>query len=149
MADTPLYPLTQVRFEVDFGGSGSGKAMFAEVNGLNIETDMIEYRGGAEKTLTTRKLPGLMKYSNVTMKRGILAKDNDLFSWWTLNQQGKHKQRTVTVKLLNEAGTATVTWTMVRAWPVKVEGPSLNAKGNDVAIESIEFCHEGLTVKNS
>jgi len=149
MVDTPRYSLTSVRFEVDFGGKDSSKAIFAEVNGLNVETDTIEYRGGAEKTLTSRKVPGLTKYSNVTMKRGILANDNDLFEWWTLNQQGKHQQRTVTIKLLNESGTATVTWTLAQAWPVKVEGPALNAKGNDVAIESIEFCHEGLTVKNS
>lgn len=148
MADEPLYPLTQIRFEVDFGGSGASKATFAEVNGLNIETDIIEYRGGADKTLATRKIPGLMKYPNVTMKRGILQKDNDLWDWWTSNQQGQHKQRTVTIKLLNESGDATVCWTMSRAWPVKIGGPSLNAKGNDVAIESIEFCHEGLTINN-
>ena len=147
MAD-PLYPLTAVRFEVDFKGQGAQKATFAEVNGLNAETDVAEYRGGADTTLTVRKIPTLMKYSNVTMKRGILAKDNDLFKWWEKNQQGKHEQRTVTIKLLNEAGTATVTWTLTRAWPVKLEGPSLNAKGNEIALESIEFCHEGLTLAN-
>ena len=139
------YPLAAIRFEADWTGT---LASFAEVSGLNTETDVIEYRGGMDATLTTRKLPGLMKYSNVTMKRGILAKDNDFFDWWTKNQQGAHEQRDITVKLMNEAGEETVTWSIVRAWPVKVEGPSLNAKGNEVAIESIEFCHEGVTIKN-
>lgn len=145
MADSVKYPLTSIRFEVDWGGSS---ASFAEVNGLDVQTDVTEYRGGADATLTVRKIPTLMKYGNVTLKRGILAKDNDLFDWWTKNQQGKHEQRTVTVKLMNEAGEETVSWTIERAWPVKVEGPGMNAKGSDVAIESIEFCHEGITIKN-
>ncbi len=144
----PVYPVASVRFSVDWGGTNGRKASFAEVAGLNVETDMTEYRGGADSTLTTRKIPTLMKYSNVTMKRGVVAKDNDFWTWWSKNQQGDHEQRTVTIKLLNEKGDDTVTWTMVRAWPVKVEGPSLNAKGSDVAIESIEFVHEGLTIKN-
>ena len=81
-------------------------------------------------------------------KRGVVAADNDFFDWWTKNQQGAHESRDVTVKLLNEAGEETVSWVLERAWPIKVEGPSLNGKGNDVAIESIEFCHEGVTIKN-
>ncbi len=141
----PIYPLTSIRFEVDWGGTS---ANFAEVSGLNIETDMTEYRGGADTTLTTRKIPGLMKYSNVTMKRGVVKADNEFWDWWTKNQQGAHESRTVTVKLLNEAGEETVSWVLERAWPLKVEGPSLNGKGNDVAIESIEFCHEGVTISN-
>jgi phage tail-like protein len=145
MADDVKYPLTAIRFEADWGGS---LASFSEVSGLNVETDVIEYRGGMDTTLTTRKVPGLMKYSNVTMKRGVLGKDNDFFDWWTKNQQGQHEQRDITVKLMNEAGEETVSWSIVRAWPVKVEGPSLNAKGNEIAIESVEFCHEGVTIKN-
>ena len=145
MAD-PIYPLTSVRFEVHWGGASP--ANFAEVTGLNTEVDMAEYRPGTETTLTTRKIPGLMKYSNVTMKRGIVNADNDFFDWWTKNQQGAHEARSVTIKLLNEQGKETVRWVMERAWPVKVEGPSLDAKSKDVAIASIEFCHEGLTIKN-
>ncbi len=145
MADTIQYPLTQLRFEVQWKG---GNASFSEVSGLTIETAMIEYRGGTDTTLTTRKLPGLMKYSDITLSRGILKGDNDLFTWWTLNQQGKHEQRDVTINLMDEAGATTVTWSIVRAWPLKVDGPSLNAKGSDVAIEKLIFCHEGLTIKN-
>lgn len=144
----PVYPLVSVRFSVDWKASNGRKASFAEVSGLNVETDMAEYRGGADATLTTRKIPTLMKYSNITMKRGVVSKDNDFWTWWENNLNGKHEQRAVTIELLNEAGNPTVTWSIVRAWPVKVEGPSLNAKGNDVAVESIEFCHEGLTIKH-
>lgn len=140
------YPLASIRFEVDWGG---GLASFAEVSGLNVETDIAEYRGGADASLTTRKIPGLMKYSNVSLKRGVIAKDNDFFDWWIKNQQGTHEPRPVTIKLMNEAGEETVSWALERAWPVKVEGPSLNAKGNDVALESIELCHEGVTIKHT
>lgn len=141
------YPLTSLRFSISWDGGTN--ASFSEVSGLNIETDVIEYRGGAETTLTTRKIPGLMKYSNVTMKRGVIKGDNDFFDWWKLNQEGKHEMRQVTVSLLDESGAITVQWVMESAWPVKVEGPSLNAKGSDVAVESIEFCHEGLVITNS
>ena len=146
MPDAMQYPLTQFRFEVQWKG---GNASFSEVSGLTIETAMIEYRGGMDTTLTTRKLPGLMKYSDIVLSRGILKGDNDLFTWWTLNQQGKHEQRDITINLLDEAGAATVVWSIVRAWPLKVEGPSLNAKGTDVSIEKLTFCHEGITIKNS
>ena len=145
MSDDVKYPLTAIRFEVDWGG---GNASFSEVSGLNTETDVAEYRGGADTTLTVRKIPGLMKYSNVSLKRGVIAADNDFFKWWEKNQQGKHESRTVTIKLMNEAGEETVSWELERAWPVKVEGPSLNATGSDVAVESIELCHEGVTIKN-
>lgn len=144
MADVQ-YPLMSLRFEVQWmGGNGS----FAEVGGLDMQTDMAEYRGGLDTTLTTRKIPGLMKYSNITLQRGVLAKDNDFFDWWTKNQQGTHEARDITITLQDESGAATVTWSIVRAWPVKVEAPGLNAKGTDVAVEKLEFCHEGVTVKN-
>lgn len=143
---SPTYPLSSVRFSVDWGGTA---ASFSEVSGLTIETDVAEYRGGADTTLTKRKIPTLMKYSNVTMKRGVITGDNDFFKWWQKNQQGQHEQRNVTVTLQNEKGQGKVTWTIERAWPVKVDAPSLNAGGNDVAVESLEFCHEGITIANN
>ena len=141
----PEYPLIAIRFQVDWGGSFTN---FAEVSGLNVETDIVEYRGGPEESLTTRKIPGLMKYSNVTLKRGIVPAGNDLFDWWTKNQRGERETRRVTIRLLDETGRKTVTWIMEGAWPVKVEGPCLNGTANDVVIELLEFCHEGLTIQN-
>ncbi len=144
-AQSPPYPLSSIRFEVDLGDGTP--ASFSEVSGLNVETEMTEYRGGMDK-LTVLKVPGLMKYSNVTLKRGIMAKNNGFFDWWKLNNDGKHDMKQVTIKLMNEAGEATVTWVLENAWPVKVEGPSLNAKGNEIAIESLELCHEGVKITN-
>lgn len=141
----PHYPLTPVRFEVSWGGPA---ASFAEVSGLNVETDMIEYRAGNE-TPSVRKVPGLGKYSNVTMKRGVVTSGDPFFDWWTKNQQGQLERRDITIKLQNEAGESVVEWVVKQAWPVKVEGPNLNGKSNDVAIESIEFAHEGVTIKTS
>ena len=146
MPDSVNYPLTAIRFEVTWHGSNGS---FSEIGGLDVETDMIEYRGGLDTSLTTRKLPGLMKYSNITLSRGVLKGDNDFFDWWTLNQQGKHDSgKDLIIKLNDESGSTTVQWTALRAWPVKVEGPSLNASGNEVAVEKLEVCHEGLTIKN-
>jgi phage tail-like protein len=118
------------------------------VSGLTLESEPIEYRGGDDITLTVRKLPGLRKYGNVTLKRWIMPSDNGFFDWWNTIQSGVAERRTVVVMLLNEAHKPVMTWEIQQAWPVKVEGPSLNAKGNEVAIETVEFAHEGMLVKN-
>jgi phage tail-like protein len=145
MADNIQYPLTQLRFEVKWkGGNGS----FSEVSGLTVETAKVEYRGGLDTSLTVRKLPGLMTYSDITLSRGIIKKDNDFWLWWSNNQLGKHEMRDIEIDLQDEAGAASVTWSIVRAWPLKVEGPSLNAKGTDVAVEKLVFVHEGITIKH-
>jgi phage tail-like protein len=144
MADEPQYPLTALHFHVEWEGEG---ASFSEVSGLTLESEPIEYRGGDDKTLTVRKIPGLRKYGNVTLKRGILPAQNSFWEWWESIVKGQVSRRSVTVTLLNETGGHVMTWKIQQAWPVKVEGPSLNAKGNEIAIETMEFAHEGVVVE--
>lgn len=142
---TPEYPMTALHFGVTWGDSKNTMS-FSEVSGLVTETDLVEYRGGTDKTLTMRKLPGLRKYGNVTLKRGIMPKDTAFFLWWNTVQAGVVERKTITISLLNHEAKPVMTWEIQQAWPVKVEGPSLNAKGNEVAIETIEFAHEGMKV---
>jgi phage tail-like protein len=141
----PSYPLTALHFRVSWGDSNN-TVSFSEVSGLTLESEPIEYRSGDDITLTVRKIPGLKKYGNVTLKRGIMSAENGFFTWWNTIQSGKVERRTVTISLLNEDHKPVMSWEIREAWPTKCEGPSLNAKGNEVAIETLEFAHEGMKV---
>jgi phage tail-like protein len=141
----PQYPMTALHFRVSWGDSNN-TVSFSEVSGLTLESEPIEYRGGEDITLTVRKIPGLRKFGNVTLKRGIMPAENGFFEWWNTIQSGIAERRTVTISLLNEKHEPVMTWEIQQAWPVKVEGPPMNAKGNEIAIESIEFAHEGMKV---
>jgi phage tail-like protein len=142
MAD---YPLPVFHFQVQWGGNNLG---FAEVSGLTTETQVIEYRDGLSKEYSAKKMPGIPKYSNLTLKRGIIPADNEFFDWIKTTQLNKVERRDIIISLLNEEHTPVMTWKAVDAWPVKIEGPSLKSTGNEVAIESIELAHEGLTIEN-
>lgn len=140
------YPIPVFHFTVDWGGTNVG---FSEVSGLTQEIQVIEYRDGRSPDYNTVKMPGLRKVTNIVMKRGISKGDNDFFSWLNTVKLNVIDRRTLTINLLNENHEPVVTWTVLNAWPVKVEGPALKATGNEVAIESIELAHEGITLVNS
>jgi phage tail-like protein len=147
MAD---YPLPVFHFKVSWGQE---EIAFSEVSGLNIENQAIEYRHGNSKSYSPLKMPGIPKYANITLKRGILAKDNKFYQWINeiaLNKVGadNEKRCDLIISLLNESHEEVMTWKAVNTFPVKVEGPSLKSTGNEVAIESIELAHEGLSIEN-
>ena len=122
--------------------------LFQEVTGLDVETQPIEYRRGTSPSFATIKMPGIRKSGNVILKRGVFAKDNKFFDWLESVKHNAAKRSTITIKLLDESGNPTMTWTLANAWPAKISATDLNASGNDVAIESIELAHEGLTIDN-
>lgn len=142
---TLQYPMTAMHFAVSWGDSNN-TVNFSEVSGLTMESEPIEYRGGNDQTLTVRKIPGLKKYGNVTLKRGIVPPENGLFEWFNTIQSGTVERRDVTISLLNEEHSVVMSWEIKAAWPIKVEGPSLNATGGEVAVETLEFAHEGLAI---
>lgn len=139
------YPLPAFHFTVEWGGTRVG---FAEVTGLTQENQAIEYREGSFPEYSAIKMPGLRKFSNVTLKRGIVKSDNEFFKWLSTVKLNTVERRNLVISLLNEEHQPVMVWSVHNAFPVKVEGPSLKASGNDVAIESIEIAHEGLEVKN-
>ena len=137
-------PYLNFNFLVDIGlGDEIG---FSEVDLPSGEIELIEYREGADRVNTARKLPGLTKYSNVTLKRGITGR-TDLFEWWKSVRDGQLQRRNVTITLLDEQRQAVFRWLLRNAFPVKVEAPTLNATGNEVAIETLELAHEGLEIE--
>jgi phage tail-like protein len=137
------YPISAFHFRVNWGGTNLG---FSEVSGLTIEIQMIEYRDGLSPEYSTIKMPGIPKYSNITLKRGIIPTDNEFFEWLNKTSMNKADRRDLTISLLDETHAPVMNWVAVRAFPVKIEGPSLKATGNEVAIESIEVAHEGLKI---
>ena len=139
-------PLGSFKFQVEWGGTSTG---FAEVSGLGMETDVIEYRNGNDPGSRARKIPGLTKFPNITLKRGITIGDNEFFQWILTANQGNPERRDIVISLLNENHEPVVRWTIRNAWPTKLTGPNLVATGSEVAIETLELVHEGLEIENS
>ena len=140
-----IYPIPKFHFQVDWGGAKIG---FTEVTGLEVTTEVIEYRDGASPEYHKIKMPGMQKFSNITMKRGTFQGDNDFYNWWNTVALNTIERRDLTISLLNEEHAPVVVWKVKQAWPVKVQSTDLKADGNEVAIESVEIAHEGLVIQN-
>jgi phage tail-like protein len=119
-------------------------AGFSECSGLSTETGIIEYRNGDE-TNTVRKLPGLKKFANITLKRGYTT-DKNLWQWRKKVMDGKTERQSGAIVLQNESRQTALRWTFREGWPSKWEGPTFNAKNNEVAIETMEIAVEDLAL---
>lgn len=139
------YPIPKFHFQVEWGGSKIG---FTEVTGLDITTEVIEYRDGASPEFSKVKMPGQRTFSNITLKRGTFAGDNEFYNWFNTVNMNQIERRDLTISLLNENHEPVVVWKVKNAWPLKVTPTDLSAEGNDVALESLELAHEGLTIQN-
>jgi len=139
------YPLVKFHFQVEWGGTKIG---FTEVSGLDVETEIVEYRDGASPEYSKIKMPGMQKYSNLTLKRGTFKSDNEYYKWWNTVKLNTIERRDITISLLNEDHDPVVTWKVKAAWPTKIQSTDLKADGNEVAIESMEIVHEGLVIQN-
>lgn len=141
-----VWPLPKFYFQVKWD---SNVMSFQEVSGLDLEAQPIEYRAGDSKNFSTIKMPGIKKSGNVTMKKGVFKSDNNFWNWFNQIKMNTIKRVPVTISLLDEGGAPTMVWTLANAWPTKITGTDLKADGNEVAVETIEIAHEGLTVANS
>lgn len=121
---------------------------FQEVSGLDMQSEEIKYRHGDSPEFSVIKMPGMKKTGNVTMKKGVFKGDNKFWDWFNQIKMNTIKRLPITISLLDEAGKPTMVWTLANAWPTKITGTDLKAEGNEVAIESIEIVHEGLTIAN-
>lgn len=141
------WPLPKFKFSVDWGDVQKDIA-FQEVSGMDTETQVIEYRDSNSPVYSTVKMPGIAKYGNVTMKRGIFTADNVFWKWYDQINMNTIKRQTVVIKLLDEQNKVAVKWTLKNAWPTKITATDLKSDANEVAIDSIEIAHEGLTIAN-
>lgn len=141
-------PYGNQHFRVDLGdGTEGSEAGFHEVVLPDIVIDVIEYRNGNDKESATHKLPGLARYDNVILRRGIIGSLN-LYKWINQVRNGDAGiRRTVTITLLAEDLTPVFTWKLLRAWPAKYGFADLNAEGNDVAVEELILAYERLEIE--
>ena len=143
---TNVWPIPKFYFQVKWD---SEVMSFQEVSGLDIEAQPIEYRHGDSPEFSTIKMPGIKKSGNVTMKKGVYKSDNKFWDWFNQIKMNTIKRVPITISLLDEAGAPTMVWTLANAWPSKISGTDLKSDGNEVAIESIEIVHEGITIDNA
>jgi phage tail-like protein len=141
-----IWPLPKFHFEVKWD---SNVMSFQEVSGLDIQSEEIKYRSGDSKQFSVIKMPGMKKFGNVTMKKGVFKGDNKFWDWLNQIKLNTIKRVPITISLLDESSAPTMVWTLANAWPTKISSTDLKSEGNEVAIESIEIVHEGLTIANS
>ena len=132
-------PLAGSNFRVEL--DGIQVARFAECHGLSSETEVILYREGGDRQV--RLIPGLTKYSPITLKRGLVT-DRALWDWRKRVVDGQLDRRNGSIILMAADGADVARWTFHNGWPSKWIGPALNARSNDIAIETLEIVHEGL-----
>ncbi len=143
---TTVWPLPKFHFQVKWD---SEVMSFQEVAGLDVEAQLMEYRHGDSPEFSTIKMPGIKKVGNVTMKKGVFKSDNKFWDWFSQIKMNTIKRVPVTISLLDESGSPTMVWTLANAWPSKITGTDLKSEGNEVAVESIEITHEGITIDNA
>jgi len=140
-----IWPLPKFHFSVKWGDQVMS---FQEVSGLDVQSEEIKYRSGDSPVFSPVKMPGLKKYSNVTMKKGIYKGDNKFWLWLNEIKMNTIARKNVVISLLDESAAPTMVWTLKNAWPTKITGTDLKSEGNEVAVESIEIVHEGLEIAN-
>ncbi|MFN8307162.1 MAG: phage tail protein [Ferruginibacter sp.] len=139
------WPIPKFQFQVIIDGE---HISFTEVSGLDMETQVIEYRHGNNQVFSAVKTPGIAKNGNVTLKKGVLAKDSKFWSWFSAIKMNTLQRKEVVINLLDEKGTVAMSWKLTNAWPSKVTGTDLKADGNEVAVETIELAHEGILIES-
>jgi phage tail-like protein len=135
------YRAFNFRIEIDNLTVGA----FSECSGLSSDGDAVDYREGTDIPLNVRKLVGLRKYANIVLKRGY-TQNTELWNWYTNIVNGIPDRRNGTIILMDEARNDVLRWNVENAWINKIEGPSFKANGNEIAMESVELVHEGLTL---
>jgi len=136
-------PLVSAWFGVEFQGQVTGA--FRECTGLGSENEIVEYKASGPKgEFVIKKVPGRMKWNNITLKRGI-TDTMDMWQWRKLVEQGKIEEayKNGSIVMFNQKGEEMARWDFVNAWPSKITGPTANANTNEIGIEELEITHEG------
>lgn len=155
-----IYPIPKYRFQVSWGEGDEGpSAGFKEVTGLQLTTEVIEYREGNMKEQYKVIQPGLQTFGEVTLKKGVFAKNSKMWEWWNQSNDGGSEfksdpaeesgvaRRTVQIDLINNQGEPAVKFTLNNAWATKIAVDDLKADTNEVTIQTLTLRHEGITMK--
>jgi phage tail-like protein len=134
-------PLLAGNFVVEIPGISS--TAFSEVSGLDASIDVVDYRAGDDPESAPRKLQGLRKFTDITLKRGFTS-DLSLWAWFQNGLTGSVARVDMTIALRDQNDVPVLVWKVRNAWPCRWCGPVLLANSSDVAIETLEICHEGI-----
>lgn len=140
------YPFKKFNYKVEI--EGITEASFSEVSGFDASIDVIEYREGDEGVNYSRKLNGLTKFGNVTLKWGM-TNSMSFYEWLMDVSSGKlmddSRNKDITITLFDDDGTTSLAaWNLYAAWPSKYVAPDFNASSSEVAIESVELVYESM-----
>jgi len=142
--DTREDPLVGFHFAIEVQGAIAG--YFTECTGLGSENEIIEHKvvdvSGKEYT---HKIPGRLKWENVTLKRGITS-NLDVWDWRDMVVQGNVEaaRKNGSIVMFNQQFSEVARWNFENAWPLKVTGPTPKADSNEYGVEEIVICHEGI-----
>ena len=139
-----FWPLPKFYFSVDIGDQTD--LPFREVSGLDIDADVIEYRHGNSPIHSVIKMPGLKKYGDITLKKGVFTTDNKFYEWISKISLNTYERLTVVIRLLDEQGQPKMTWTLTHAFAKQITPTDMNSQSSEAAIETIVFTHEGLSI---
>jgi len=144
VSDTRVDPFRAFNFRLEI--DGIAVAAFSEASGLTSTGEAVNYRTGVDIPLTPRKLIGQRTFGPITLKRGMVQ-DDTLWDWYRNIATGSNDRRNGSVVLQDELHTDVLRWNFENAWPNKIEGPTLNASGNEVAVESVELVVEDIILE--
>ena len=139
------FPLPKFHFSVAWGGT---KIAFTEVSGLNKEMDIIEHRVGSSPEFFKKKMPGLQKLNNISLKRGVFAGDNEFYQWYNTVAMNTVERRNITISLLNENHAPVVVWKVKDCFIVSLKCSDMKADANEAAIDTVEIANHGFTMEH-
>ncbi|HSD13520.1 MAG TPA: phage tail protein [Flavobacterium sp.] len=139
------FPIPKFHFSVEWGGT---KIAFTEVSGLNKEMDVIEHRVGSSPEFFKKKMPGLQKLSNISLKRGVFAGDNEFYQWYNTVAMNTVERRNITISLLNENHSPVVVWKVKDCFIVSLKCSDMKSDANEAAIDTVEIANHGFTMEH-
>jgi phage tail-like protein len=139
------FPLPKFHFSVEWGGT---KIAFTEVSGLNKEMDVIEHRVGSSPEFFKKKMPGMQKLSNISLKRGVFAGDNEFYQWYNTVAMNTVQRRDITISLLNETHAPVVVWKVKDCFIVSLKCSDMKSDANEAAIDTVEIANHGFTMEH-
>jgi phage tail-like protein len=138
-----IWPMPKFYFRVKIGDL---EGVFQEVSGLDTETQVVEYRADKSPIHSTIKMPGIAKFSNITLKKGIFDDKDGFWEIYNAQKLNTIKRQTVTISLMDEENNITMSWKLSNAWFTKISGTDIKSESNETAVETMELAHEGLTI---
>ncbi len=137
-----VHPFSASHFRVEIDGIAATE--FLSVTGIEADASVVEYRSGTDKSAPAHKMPGLVRVGNIVLTRGLTS-DLSLWQWMQETLSGQVSRRNMSVALVNDAAVL-MRFNFTNAWPVRWTGPHLEAEAGDVALETLEVTHEGMTI---